>query len=93
MHPVTMQLGTKKGIIERKRRVEVTRSMGKYLWRANSCDGRTVDASSYNVVRNGEGNHRKEETYRSYESGGEIYIYSEQIPAKDAQLMHPVTMQ
>ena len=59
MHPVTMQLGTKKGIIERKRHIEVTRAMGKYLWRANSCDGRTVDASSSCNVANA-GRHEEE---------------------------------
>ena len=41
------------------------------------CTGCTVDASCNNAVRHKEGNHRKEETHRSYESDGEISTESE----------------
>ena len=41
------------------------------------CTGCTVDASYKNAVRREEGNHRKEETHRSYESDEEISIASE----------------
>ena len=44
---------------EGNHRKEETRAMGKYLWRANSCDGRRVDASSSCNVANA-GRHEEE---------------------------------